>query len=286
MSLTDKSKDMKVSEIEIGKTYNGVKVLEDIGTIGGDRRYKCKCPRCENEFVTRASSVGKIHTCKKCSRLGFYLDISGQRFGRLVAIEYVGRKKSVSQWKCVCDCGNIIITTQSRLKQGCVKSCGCLKKESSLWGGNQRHCASLEFGVIHKHPLYTTWNQMKSRCYYPKNNRYKHYGARGIKVCDRWLGENGFENFVTDMGERPSNRHSLDRIDLNGDYTPTNCRWATYEEQNRNRSNTFLVSYNGNIIPLAQLCEDYNLSYRDIYNKIKQGRDINEIIKNYIHQKS
>lgn len=253
-----------------------------MGTKSGNRRFKCKCTRCKEDFVTWASSIGKIHACKKCSMPPRYMDISSQRFGRLVALEYMGRNKSSSLWKCGCDCGNTITTSLSRLRQGVTRSCGCLKKESSLRGGNQRHCASLDFGVVHAHPLYTIWTQMKCRCYSPKHNRYKYYGARGIKVCDRWLGENGFENFVADMGERPSKNHSLDRIDLNGDYTPANCRWATYKEQNRNRSNTLLVSYKGIMIPLAQLCENYNLPYNEIYYKVKCGKDINRVINNYL----
>lgn len=129
----------------------------------------------------------------------------------------------------MCDCGNKTIVSTGNLKNGTTKSCGCYQREYQAKRGRKNF---YKHGLSN-HPLYPTWSTMKSRCYNKNNISYKNYGARGIKVCDRWL--NSFENFLKDMGEKPSDKHSLDRIDINGDYEPSNCRWATPEEQAINK---------------------------------------------------
>lgn len=271
---------MRVKDIQIGETYNGVKVLEDLGPHKGGRRYLCLCPRCGSEFEVCAQEIGARRGCKNCVSIIRYKDITGNRYGRLVAIRMFERKNKTTKWLCKCDCGNTVVVYQSNLAQN-TYSCGCLKKEMRLLGGNKRNSASIEFGAISKHPLHSIWNMMKSRCYKPYCISYKNYGGRGIRVCDRWLGENGFEHFVTDMGERPSKKHTIERIDSNGDYCPENCRWATYTEQNRNRRNTIYVVLDGVKIPLAKVCQDYNLPYGYVSKKIRKGVEINDILQKY-----
>lgn len=136
-------------------------------------------------------------------------NLIGKRFGRLVVLEYAGEKK----WKCQCDCGGTTIVSGTALNSGSTKSCGCLRIETAKRAKYVKHGKS-------NSPTFIRWRSMKSRCYYPKNVGYPNYGGRGIKVCDRWLGEHGFENFLADMGEVPGREYSLDRIDVNGDYTP------------------------------------------------------------------
>lgn len=150
--------------------------------------------------------------------------IAGRRFERLVAIEptekRLGRKVI---WSCRCDCGNIKDVPIDALNAGRVKSCGCLRKEQNTTHGMK--------GT----PTYKAWKSMRQRCKNKNDPHYPDYGGRGITVCERW---ESFENFLADMGERPSDDLSIDRINNDGNYEPGNCRWTDRFTQARNRRNT------------------------------------------------
>ena len=156
------------------------------------------------------------------------LDISGQRFGKLTALRHVGYRPGGAIWECQCDCGGTTVVYSQNLRKGRTKSCGCNTakaiSESVATHGESRGNWT---------PEYRAWRAMLDRCNQTGHSSYKYYGARGIKVCERWKAS--FANFVTDLGRKPSPKHSLDRIDVNGNYEPTNCRWATAIEQRRNR---------------------------------------------------
>lgn len=151
-------------------------------------------------------------------------NLLGKVFGMWKVIDEAERENNRTYWFCECECGTRRRVNAYALKKGKSKNCGCVRDRKHLKHGHNR--------VGKRTTEYVIWSRMIDRCHKVNHNKYKDYGARGIKVCSRWLD---FKNFLEDMGKRPSKKHTLDRIDYNGNYEPQNCRWATYSEQNRNQ---------------------------------------------------
>jgi hypothetical protein len=206
----------------------------------------------------------------------------GKKYNRYLVIEVEMRKtkdKSTQAWaKCVCDCGTIKWVRLAGLKSGTTKSCGCLcleilKSKKGTESAQYKHGHWIDGKAS---PTYKSWRAMMNRCYDPKNNRYEKYGAVGITVVERW---HNFENFIKDMGLRPDDSYTLDRIDNSKGYTQENVRWATKSEQAVNRKTTKLFTINNETKCLKHWAKDYNISYQVVYKRIFYwGWDLNKAL--------
>lgn len=187
-----------------------------------------------------------------------FIDITGNRYNHLQVIEkHETLKGGIVVWKCLCDCGNYTYVRGKNLKNGAVKSCGCIMHNEPY---NVTHNSS-------KTALYRRWQSMKSRCYNKNFPGYKNYGGRGIRVCDEW--KNSFEKFRDWALSTMDNENlTLERIDNNGNYCPENCRWATIKEQANNRRSCLIFEYNGKKQNLLQWCNELKLDYKLVHNRL------------------
>lgn len=207
-------------------------------------------------------------------------DISvGDRFGRWVVSgetePIVSGGKKFPAWACRCDCGTSRNVTASSLKGGRSSSCGCLARERSS-EVNTKH------GENGRSPEYYTWQAMRDRCNNPNNPRFSHYGGRGISVCAQW---DDYRVFLSDMGRRPTKVHSLDRINNDGNYEPSNCRWATSHQQMTNRTVTRMVCVNGVDVPLATLAKQHGIPANTLRFRILNGWDLDRALSHPIRPK-
>lgn len=196
--------------------------------------------------------------------MGNYIDLTGQRFGRLLVLRRVGSKGKSPTWYCKCDCGNEKIVSTSGLKSGNTQSCGCLRQEQAIENNKHRTTHGKS-----KTKLYNVWFDIKRRCYNPKRENYKDYGGREIKICDEW--KNNFEKFYNWANENGYKEGlSIDRIDVNGDYEPKNCRWVDNYTQANNKTNNFLITYNGETHTATEWSKIVGIKATTILHRIKK----------------
>jgi len=182
-------------------------------------------------------------------------NLVGKKFGRLIVLKFDRRVKNHSYWLCKCECGNTKSIRHDHLVSNKIRSCGCLQKEiiKNL---------NLSHGMT-KSSTHQVWCAMKTRCYNKNNHGYKYYGARGIKICKRW---NKFKNFYKDIGEKPKGM-SIDRIDNNGNYKPSNCRWATQKEQCRNTRRNHNITFKNKTQCITAWAEEIGINRRTLQHR-------------------
>ncbi len=223
----------------VGQRFGRLVVLKEFGSDKrGNILWLCKCD-CGNEKVTRGERLraGVTKSCgcfnKERVRETCFKDLVGKRFGRLLVIKYAYTKGNRVYWECKCDCGNEICVRGSSLTTGNTKSCGCYNLEVATK-------KLLIHGMKHTR-FYNIWCGMKARCHNQNSPKYRIYGARGITVCDRWKNsflafkEDMYESYLDHCEKHGENNTSIDRIDVNGNYEPSNCKWATWKEQRANQ---------------------------------------------------
>lgn len=237
-------------------------------------RWLCKC-QCGIERIIDGSSLlqGKSKSCGCRHKL----DLIGKRFGRLTVLEEVepcdiksGGKRR--RFMCVCDCGNKKIIDGVHLTSGAIISCGCFMRERVI-----------ETSTTHGKTgtrLHRIWRGMKIRCSDKNSKDYKDYGAKGVIVCDEWLGKDGFQTFYDwAMANGYQDNLSIDRINPNGNYEPSNCRWADNIQQANNKRNNHYVEDNGEILTIAQLARKHKVSPQYFYKLMNKGVSITKTIE-------
>lgn len=197
---------------------------------------------------------------------GRLIDMAGQRIGAWLVLEHAGfDRHKQAWWLCRCDCGTEAKVTGGRLRRGDSKSCGCTRSEKSR-AANTKHGDSARG---HLTPEYRVWSNIIFRCENPSGKAWQDYGGRGITVCDRWRHD--FAAFLADMGRRPTPKHEIDRINVNGHYEPTNCRWVTRTVNARNKRSNRVLEADGRSMLLVDWAEELGVHSSVILGRLSLG---------------
>lgn len=240
--------------------------LTVIGKSEDPKMWNCQCD-CGKKIVRKASilNAGRSKACSYscCNRFKNENEIIGKKYGKVTPIKYIGVKNGRTQWLCKCECGNEVIKDYSELKRSrSLVSCGCAVK--SING-------------LYKHRLYRIHHGMESRCYCKKYSGYQDYGGRGITVCSEWRGKTGFLNFYEwSLKNGYKDNLSIDRLDVNGNYEPSNCRWATRKEQSNNTRKNVLIEYKGKSQTLARWARELGINRKTLEKRLKNGHNVEE----------
>lgn len=203
-------------------------------------------------------------------------DLTGRVFSKWTVVRFVGRSKwRVAYWECLCSCGNRRYVSQTPLLRGDSVCCGCTMAE-------HQRLKHTTHGKSHT-PEYGAWKAMLHRCQSPKDARYKDYGGRGISVCDRWQN---VDSFISDMGSRPSPKHTLDRIDNDGDYCPENCRWVVRSVQDNNKRNNRYLVHSGLTLTISEWSRRTGICVSLIRQRLRKGRTTAEALETPVKRKT
>lgn len=198
-----------------------------------------------------------------------FIDITGQKFGRLRVVGFAQKTKDRQfMWKCVCDCGNEVEVRGYSLRSGNTQSCGCLQKETNL-KLRQTH------GMA-KTRIYNIWSSMRGRCNNPLNNCYKYYGGRGIKVCEEWQEFEPFYRWALANGY--ADNLTIDRINVNGNYEPSNCRWVTKKEQALNTRRNHYITHNGETKTLKEWADSLGINHTTLLERFERWGSVEEAL--------
>ena len=202
--------------------------------------------------------------------MGKLIDLTGQRFGRWTVVARAGTDATGknSAWLCRCDCGNEKIVSKVSLKNGSSKSCGCYNSEVAKQSIKKLHETHRdEYPRIER--IDRIWRKMRNRCRCPQNSEFKNYGGRGIEICSEWDNFYEFQEWALNTGYEST--LTLDRIDVNGDYSPKNCRWVSIKRQERNKRGTIYLTLNGVRKPMADWADEIGICWRTLHSRYVRG---------------
>lgn len=240
-----------------GHRFGEWTVLDYAYSENGRVYWICQCSCGAIKTVNAVSLKNGDSTSCGCKNI-FKTDMSGKRFGEWTVIDYAGNSK----WNCVCSCGTRKTVRTNELKNGRSKSCGCLARK--------KH-------DLNYTRLYKTWQNMKERCGNPNCKCYENYGGRGITICNEW--RNSFRSFYEwAIANGYAEELSIDRIDVNGNYEPSNCRWATSEEQANNTRRNHYITYLGRTITLMQAAREYNIPMDTLKGRLYRGWSVEKAL--------
>ena len=267
---------MSIWEKRVGEKY---RKLTFVKYLGKDKaQFLCDCGElCEKRYYDVRR--GSVTSCG-CNKEGQFLpNLEGERYGKLIAVKELEIRNGQRFYLFRCECGNVIEHMIKEARRGKLKSCGCGQF-------TQAGIANTTHGMSNTR-IHGIWNKMKARCLNTRNKSYKYYGGRGISICDEWLSEDkGFVNFYEwSMKNGYTDELSIDRIDNDGNYEPSNCRWTTAKVQNNNTRANKIFVYKGEPLTLAQWDDRYDLTYDSLWKRVhKYGYSIEKALTYKTHR--
>jgi hypothetical protein len=269
-----------------GQRFGRLLVVEVAGRTGsGNVTWKCQCD-CGNISFPSGTFLRLGLTCscgcvqREKNGGNNWIDITGRRFGRLVVIGLAGStKQDLLKWECRCDCGKVTIVVGTSLRSGKTRSCGCLQRDRAHETFFKHGHASITGRSFE----YAIWANVVQRTTNPNHRYWRYYGGRNppVPLCERWRT---FENFLADMGPKPSSKHTLERIDNTKGYEPANCEWRTRKEQARNTRRNRIVTIDGITACLSAICEQFGLPYHRLLGLITRYGYQPQVAADWIRQ--